>query len=248
MCRWKEKVLVPIANKTANLLLTQFQNHREGRPVEMLDYLKTAVDSFIKADDPIVEIVSPTINYELPREHDIELYKETFEKPLQASTLDYYRRKAEEWSNVRDGIELIENVANLISKERTLLEKVMHPSTVVAAEHWAAEILLKNQLKHIKLDFKTKMNKDVFEETSIKKCFSVLKLIDNGLYDLINEFKVYVIDETTSKIGDHMSEPKIFVNVVAEGSRKFKKIVEKVFDNHSEFLESMNVVRRSFYF
>ncbi|KAE9553549.1 hypothetical protein FO519_003242 [Halicephalobus sp. NKZ332] len=239
MTIWKDRVLIHFSHKICKLMLEQFEAHRLGKPVDLVDLLHDAIACYIAVEDPIPEFLSPTIPYRQQKENEFQFYRKTFEIPLKELCESFYEKKSKAWAKIEDKIELIENVADLIENDKELTKKIMHPSTVTATEQWAAEILVADKVKNSFLSFKSRMNKEKFDAESLKKCFQVLKLIDEGIYPLVNDFENYIIEVTGDKLGDQFSDPKVFVNAVAEANNHFKEIVGNVFSGNSDFQQAM---------
>uniref|UniRef100_A0A914PYQ5 Cullin family profile domain-containing protein n=1 Tax=Panagrolaimus davidi TaxID=227884 RepID=A0A914PYQ5_9BILA len=89
------------------------------------------------------------------------------------------------------------------------------------------------------------MTHENFNGPELHKCFNVLKLIENGLVDLVKDYENYIIDFTTKKFGKDFNDPKVFVNVIAEAHEKFDKLTTKTFDRHREFTEIMDRALRT---
>jgi len=245
MMIWKDRVLIHFSHRVYKLMLEQFEAHRQEKPVDLIDLLHDAIACYIDVEDPIPEILSPTIPYKQQKENEFQFYRKTFEMPLKENCEKYYEKKAKSWDSIEDYIVLIENVANLIENDKELTRKIMHPSTVAAAEQWAAEILVAKKIKSSSLSFKSRMNREVFDSESLKKCFQVLKLIEDGMNSLVNDFENYIIEVTGDKLGDQSSDPKIFVNEIAEANNHFRTIVKDVFSDHPSFQQAMYRALRS---
>ena len=239
MMIWKDRVLINFSYKICKLMLEQFEAHRQGKPVDLVDLLHDAIACYIDVEDPIPEILSPTIPYKQQKENEFQFYRKTFEIPLKETCEAYYQKKSKSWTSIDDNILLIENVANLIENDKELTRRIMHPSTVAATEQWAAEILVAEKIKTVPLSFKSRMNSEVFDSESLKKCFQVLKLIDNGITPMVNDFESYIVEVTGNKLGDQSSDPKVFVNAIAEANNYFKDIVEDVFSENPDFQQAM---------
>uniref|UniRef100_A0A914YDA6 Cullin N-terminal domain-containing protein n=1 Tax=Panagrolaimus superbus TaxID=310955 RepID=A0A914YDA6_9BILA len=237
--RWRDKVLIPCGEYLAKLLLEQFENFRSGRTIEISDLIKQCVTCYVTAEG---YDIAENSSFSDQRD-DFKLYKDTFELPLQQSCQNYYLSKAKEWENFTDSVAFIENVANLMDSEKNLAKLLMHPSTVTVIEQWAAQALVADKVKNLKLSFKSHMTDEHFNGSELHKCYNVLKLIDNGLIDLVKDYETYIIDYTTKKFGKDFNDPKIFVNVVAEAHEKFDKLTYQTFDKHREFTEIMDRVR-----
>lgn len=93
---------------------------------------------------------------------NFQLYKETFEHPLQQSCQAYYHDKANEWKGLTDSVAFIENVATLMESEKHLAESLMNASTVSVVEHWTADTLVADKVKTLKLSFKSHMTAENF--------------------------------------------------------------------------------------
>lgn len=82
-----------------------------------------------------------------------------------------------------------------------------------------------------------------FLAQELRKCFNVLKLIDNGLVDLVKDFEGYILEYATKTLSKEASDPKVFVNCIAETHKKFDAITRETFDMHRDFCEIMDRVR-----
>jgi hypothetical protein len=239
--RWKDKVLIPCGPYLSQLVLEQFDNYRTGKPIEMADLIKNCVTCYVTAE---AYEMAESSSFSDQRD-ELKLYKDNFELPLHKSCRDYYLLKAKEWENLTDSVAFIENVANLMDNEKHLAKILMHPSTVTVIEQWAAQALVADKVKNLNLSFKSHMTHENFNGPELHKCFNVLKLIENGLVDLVKDYENYIIDFTTKKFGKDFNDPKVFVNVVAEAHEKFDKLTTKTFDRHREFTEIMDRALRT---
>uniref|UniRef100_A0A914YZH5 Cullin N-terminal domain-containing protein n=1 Tax=Panagrolaimus superbus TaxID=310955 RepID=A0A914YZH5_9BILA len=156
--RWRDKVLIPCGEYLAKLLLEQFENFRSGRTIEISDLIKQCVTCYVTAEG---YDIAENSSFSDQRD-DFKLYKDTFELPLQQSCQNYYLSKAKEWENFTDSVAFIENVANLMDSEKNLAKLLMHPSTVTVIEQWAAQALVADKVKNLKLSFKSHMTDEHF--------------------------------------------------------------------------------------
>uniref|UniRef100_A0A914PBL4 Cullin N-terminal domain-containing protein n=1 Tax=Panagrolaimus davidi TaxID=227884 RepID=A0A914PBL4_9BILA len=202
--RWKDKVLIPCGPYLSQLVLEQFDNYRTGKPIEMADLIKNCVTCYVTAE---AYEMAESSSFSDQRD-ELKLYKDNFELPLHKSCRDYYLLKAKEWENLTDSVAFIENVANLMDNEKHLAKILMHPSTVTVIEQWAAQALVADKVKNLNLSFKSHMTHENFNGPELHKCFNVLKLIENGLVDLVKDYENYIIDFTTKKFGKDFNDPK----------------------------------------
>lgn len=50
MIRWKDKVLIPSGEYLSKLVLEQYDNYRNGKPIENADKLKACVEYYVKVE------------------------------------------------------------------------------------------------------------------------------------------------------------------------------------------------------
>ena len=82
--------------------------------------------------------------------------------PLQTSCQQYYHEKSIEWGQLSDSVAFIENVANLMENEKKLARTLMNNATTSVVENWAAQSLVADKIKSLKLSFKSHMTLDTF--------------------------------------------------------------------------------------
>lgn len=238
LVRWKEDMFGSTQNAVMDAVLRLVEKQRNGETIEQ-SQVKAVVDSFVALG--IDEADSTKTN--------LDVYRTYFEKPFLDATARYYEKESEQFLQENSPVEYMKKAEQRLDEEKErvplyLLAEIMGPLMKTTEQALIAKhaILLRDVFQEL-------LDND--QEDDMARMYKLLARIPDGLDPLRQKFEQHVrrqglaaVDKVAAQ-GDAV-DPKAYVDALLEVHSQYAALVQKAFNNESEFVRSLDNACREY--
>ena len=258
---WKEVLFVPNSTTLVNEILDQITLERDGNIIQR-DEIITAIKSFVVLGIDPQDLKKLSLN----------VYIQSFEKPLLLRTEEYYRKYSNDYLQTHSITDYIFEVHDILNREEKGMAMYWDDHTKKLLSETLNVVLIKEHIGKLEADFVTLLdsrdnNKITVLYKLMQRDFTLLPKLaaayeayikncgESEISQLIVSHRAAVLSaqESATAAGKKISNasvgalpPKDYIKKLLEVYFTFRKLTSKCFNNDPLFMKSMDNACRSY--
>ncbi|KAK4056472.1 ubiquitin ligase (cullin) of SCF [Microbotryomycetes sp. JL221] len=241
LVQWKDHFYkhVQTSNKLTSAVLKLIEKQRQGETIET-DLVKKVIDSFVALG--LDEVDSNRQN--------LEVYKDSFEKPFLAATELFYKVESEQFIGANSVTEYMKKAESRLAEEESRVDLYLHASTRKGLVAKCEEVLVKNHSGKMQEEFLRLLEQE--QEPDLHRMYLLLSRIPQGLDPLRDNFEQHVkksgLDSVEKAVGETVDnvDPKAYVDALLLVHKKNAELVAKAFRGDVGFVASLDKACREY--
>lgn len=234
---WREHFFQALKARLTNALLTLIEKERNGEQIDT-----TLVAGVIGA------YVSLGLNKEKPKEHTLDVYKESFEEEFLSATEVYYTSESSHFITVNTVADYMKKVETRLVEEQVRVRQYLHASTETELINKCDRVLIEKQTEVMWSEFKHLLEDDKMDD--LTRMYALLSRIPRGLDPLRTTMEKHVQDVGYNTIQNvastALNDPKVYVETILKVYKKYSDLVAGPFKNDSGFVAALDKACRKF--
>uniref|UniRef100_A0A914HEE8 Cullin family profile domain-containing protein n=1 Tax=Globodera rostochiensis TaxID=31243 RepID=A0A914HEE8_GLORO len=167
-----------------------------------------------------------------------EFYEEIFERHFLEASENYYRTLTNETFAHLDCCPYMESVIQKTNEERSLVQRLLHYSTLPKVEQLCSELLVNDQLEKISIMCREVVQREMLHD--LQNMYTLLKPLSNALPILMQEFEHFVRKSGMNCMETTINDAAEFVSNIQSLHEKFTRMITAIFNGDNEFVAALD--------
>ncbi|GAB7337285.1 hypothetical protein MBLNU457_g2650t2 [Dothideomycetes sp. NU457] len=237
LVRWKEDMFGSTQNAVMEAVLRQVEKQRNGETIEQ-GQIKSVVDSF----------VSLGIDDQDNTKKNLDVYRQSFEKPYLEATEKYYMQESRQFLAENSVVEYLKRAEQRLEEEKDRVGLYLLNEIMVPLMKTCEKSLIADHAKILRDEFQNLLDNDRVEDMA--RMYKLLHRIPEGLDPLRTQFENHVLRAGNAAVdkvaASEDMDPQMYVDALLEVHGKYSDLVNKAFSGESEFVRSLDNACRNY--
>ncbi|KAK9338533.1 Cullin [Lipomyces starkeyi] len=239
LVKWRSVFFDSIQSNLMTAVLKLIEKQRNGESIENTD-IKNVVGSFVNLG----------LDEHDSRKVSLSVYKTYFEGPFITSTEAYYKDESKRFVAENSVVDYMKKAEVRLQEEAGRVQLYLHQSTEKILMRTCETVLIYDHADLLRDEFQNLLETNRQED--LKRMFSLLSRIQNGLEPLRGKFETHVrkqglaaIEKLANEAGENL-DPKAYADALLEVYRQYAHLVQYAFNDDTDFVKSLDNACREF--
>lgn len=240
LVRWKEDMFGSTQNAVMDAVLHLVEKQRNGETIEQ-SQIKSVVDSF----------VSLGIDEQDSTKTNLDVYRQSFEKPYLDATKKYYQNESRQFLAENTVVEYMKKAEQRLDEEKERVPMYLLSEIMTPLMKTCEEALIAEHCAILRDEFQILLDNDRYDDMA--RMYKLLARIPDGLDPLRNRFESHVlragniaVDKMAASSENGNIDSKMYVEALLEVHAKYSDLVQNAFNGESEFVRSLDNACRNY--